>query len=145
MTCIRRFSLHGLDEMTIDVQGMRGRARGPVQSQARALRRVSCLLGFLGSSMSFSLFLRGFLVAIAIFAVVTYFLTQSIWTTVINTIICAALIQIGYVIGILWMVARTKARPADDAHEERADTSGLDPAASKKPGRIGNIPGSRHP
>lgn len=95
--------------------------------------------------MSFSLFLRGFLVAIVIFAVVTYFLTQSVWTTVINTIICAALIQIGYVIGVLWMVGRTKAGPANDAQDERADSPGLDPASSKKPGRIGSVPGSRHP
>lgn len=95
--------------------------------------------------MSFSLFLRGFLVAIAIFAVVTYFLTQSVWTTVINTIICAALIQIGYVIGVLWMVGRTKAGLASDAQDERADSPGLDPASSKKPGRIGSVPGSRHP
>lgn len=94
--------------------------------------------------MSFSLFLRGFLVAIAIFAVVTYILTQSFWTTAINTAICAVLIQIGYVVAVLWMVGRTRSAPSGDAHDQRTEAPGLDPSAPKEQGHIGSVPKSRH-
>lgn len=92
--------------------------------------------------MSFSLFLRGFLVAIAIFAVVTYIMTQSVATTAINTLICAVLIQAGYAVGVLWMVARTKS-PMQDQQDERSEATGIDAPAPKEPGRIGNLPNSR--
>ena len=95
--------------------------------------------------MSFSMFLRGFLVAIAIFAVVTYVVTQSLATTVINTLICAVLIQVGYAVAVLWMVARTTSPTAKDPQNERGEASGIDASAPKEPaGRIGNVPNSRH-
>ena len=42
--------------------------------------------------------------ALAVFAIATYFLTQSVSTTLIETVICAVLLQIGYFIGILFLV-----------------------------------------
>ncbi|AVA25219.1 exopolysaccharide production repressor protein [Rhizobium sp. NXC24] len=42
--------------------------------------------------------------ALAVFGIATYFLTQSFSTTLIETVICAVLLQIGYFIGILFLV-----------------------------------------
>lgn len=87
--------------------------------------------------MSFSLFLRGFLVAIAIFAVVTYVMTQSVATTAVNTLICAVLIQAGYAVAVLWMVARTKSPAATDPQDERSEASRPDAPAPKERGNRG--------
>jgi exopolysaccharide production repressor protein len=57
--------------------------------------------------MSFVLFLRGFLGALVVFAIVTYVVTQSLWTTLINTAICAVIIQTGYFLAVLAMVWRS--------------------------------------
>ncbi|MET3793699.1 exopolysaccharide production repressor protein [Aquamicrobium terrae] len=59
--------------------------------------------------MSFPLFLRGFLIALGMFAIVNYAITQSLWTTFLSTVICAVLIQIGYFVAILFMVWRSGA------------------------------------
>lgn len=93
--------------------------------------------------MSFSLFLRGFLVAIAIFAVVTYALTQSVATTLINTFICAILIQAGYALAVLWLVAREKPEVKRSALDERAEIPGSDVPTPTKPGHIAGLPDSR--
>ncbi|MDK4740198.1 exopolysaccharide production repressor protein [Rhizobium sp. LEGMi198b] len=42
--------------------------------------------------------------ALAVFAIATYFLTHSFSTTLVETVICAVLLQIGYFIGILFLV-----------------------------------------
>ncbi|MDL2406068.1 exopolysaccharide production repressor protein [Rhizobium calliandrae] len=42
--------------------------------------------------------------ALAVFAIATYFLTQSLSTTLIETVICAVLLQIGYFLGVLFLV-----------------------------------------
>jgi len=60
--------------------------------------------------MSFVLFLRGFIGVLVVFAIVTYSVTQSLWTTFINTIICAVIIQIGYFLAILVLVWRSPDR-----------------------------------
>lgn len=57
--------------------------------------------------MSFALFLRGFIGALVVFAVVTYIATQSWWTTLINTAICAVIIQVGYFVAVLAMIRRS--------------------------------------
>ena len=92
--------------------------------------------------MSFSLFLRGFSIAIIIFAIVTYFLTQSLATTLINTIICGILIQVGYGLAILWMVARTKP-VVKDTQDKQGYAQGHDPSLPKEQGRLGSVPNSR--
>ncbi|MGB3899406.1 MAG: exopolysaccharide production repressor protein [Mesorhizobium sp.] len=78
--------------------------------------------------MSFVLFLRGFIGALVVFAVVTYVATQSFWTTLINTAICAVIIQAGYFAAILVMVWRSPARGKTGA-EARPEPA---PAAAKK-------------
>lgn len=59
--------------------------------------------------MSFLLFLRGFVISLIAFAVANYAITQSLRTTVVNTVICAVLIQLGYFVAILFMVWRSGA------------------------------------
>ncbi|KQS83049.1 MULTISPECIES: exopolysaccharide production repressor protein [unclassified Rhizobium] len=44
---------------------------------------------------------------LVVFAAVTFFLTGSAWTTAWQTVACAVLIQIGYFIGVMILVART--------------------------------------
>jgi exopolysaccharide production repressor protein len=78
--------------------------------------------------MSFVLFLRGFIGALAAFAVVTYVVTQSLWTTLINTAICAVIIQAGYFAAIVAMVRRSpeSSKAAEPARKEPT------PAPAKK-------------
>jgi exopolysaccharide production repressor protein len=56
--------------------------------------------------MSFLLFFRGLIAVLVVFGVVTYVVTDSIWTTLIQTAICAVLIQLGYFVVVLYMVRR---------------------------------------
>jgi len=42
--------------------------------------------------------------ALLIFAVASFFLTHSLWTVLINTVIAAILLQVGYFGGVLYMV-----------------------------------------
>lgn len=41
---------------------------------------------------------------LAVFAIATYFLTHSLSITLIETLICAILLQIGYFAGVLFLV-----------------------------------------
>lgn len=44
--------------------------------------------------------------ALLAFAIATYFMTHSLSTTLIQTVICAILIQIGYFVGVLLLAHR---------------------------------------
>lgn len=57
---------------------------------------------------------------LVVFAIATYFLTNSLSTTLIETAICAVLLQIGYFLGVLYLV--WKERKARDAllNEDKA-------------------------
>ncbi len=46
--------------------------------------------------------------ALAAFAGATYWMTGSAYTTVLQTIICAVILQVGYFIGLLYLVHREK-------------------------------------
>lgn len=59
--------------------------------------------------MSFLLFFRGLIGVLVAFAIASYAITQSAWTTFIQTLICAVIIQVGYFIAILFMVWRSGA------------------------------------
>lgn len=75
--------------------------------------------------MSFVLFLRGFLGALVVFAVVTYLVTHSLWTTLINTVICAVVIQVGYFIAVLAMVWRSgSSKVSETARKEPSPATG---------------------
>ncbi len=59
---------------------------------------------------------------LVVFAIATYFLTNSLATTLIETAICAVLLQIGYFLGVLYLV--WKERKARDAllNDDKAAT-----------------------
>lgn len=86
--------------------------------------------------MPFLLFLRGFLGVLLAFAITTYFITQSVWTTFIQTLICAVVIQIGYFIAILFMVWRS---PGGEKGKETA--SGTEKAIQPA-GDVNQVPGT---
>ena len=54
-------------------------------------------------------FVLGMLGVILTFGLVTYYLTGAFWTTVLQTVLCAVLIQAGYFLVVLFLVARTTA------------------------------------
>lgn len=47
--------------------------------------------------------------ALTVFAVVTYFLNGSLTSTLIQTAICAVLIQIGYFLAVVFLIWRKRA------------------------------------
>ncbi|NTJ44403.1 exopolysaccharide production repressor exox [Agrobacterium larrymoorei] len=46
--------------------------------------------------------------ALMVFAVATYFIHGSFYTAFIQTLICLVIIQIGYFVGVLFLVSREK-------------------------------------
>lgn len=46
--------------------------------------------------------------ALMVFAVATYFIHGSLLTSFIQTMICLVIVQVGYFIGVLFLVAREK-------------------------------------
>jgi exopolysaccharide production repressor protein len=93
--------------------------------------------------MSFLLFFRGLIGALFVFAVTTYFVTRSIPTTLVDTLICGVLIQLGYFIAVLFLVWRTPTPQAGNdgtARDERTR-----PNVAGKPARsLSNTSRSRH-
>lgn len=89
--------------------------------------------------MSFVLFFRGLVGVLVVFAITTYIVTQSLWTTFVQTVICAVLLQIGYFAAVLFMVWHESRQP------QRQD-AGIKPEpqiapASEVPGKDGHLPG----
>ncbi|NGO54660.1 exopolysaccharide production repressor protein [Allomesorhizobium camelthorni] len=72
--------------------------------------------------MSFPLFFRGLFGVLVLFAATTYCVKQSVWTTTIQTLTVAVLLQVGYFIGVLMIVWRsgTKAQPAESNGDMQA-------------------------
>src|SRR4051794_31862912 len=56
------------------------------------------------TAMSFLLFLRGLLIVLLAFAISTYLLTGSLWSTFVQAVICGILIQIEYFVAVMLMV-----------------------------------------
>jgi exopolysaccharide production repressor protein len=54
--------------------------------------------------MSFLPFLRGLIIVLSIFAISAYVLTGSLWRALVQTLICAILIQIGYFLVVVLLV-----------------------------------------
>ncbi|WP_353939186.1 exopolysaccharide production repressor protein [uncultured Agrobacterium sp.] len=48
--------------------------------------------------------------ALLVFAVATYFIHGSVYTAFIQTLICLVIIQVGYFIGVVYLVSREKKR-----------------------------------
>ncbi|AZN72620.1 exopolysaccharide production repressor protein exox [Georhizobium profundi] len=72
--------------------------------------------------MSFLLFFRGMIATLVVFAIATFALTQSAWTTFVSTAICAVTIQVGYFAAILFMVWRDSGKENEAA--QRAEREG---------------------
>lgn len=82
-------------------------------------------------------FFLSMLCALVAFAIVTYFVTGSIATTAIQTLICAVLIQVGYFLATLYLVWReAKARKSRiNAGQQDLDTSKAKvPVSMNEPG-----------
>ncbi|MCA1865520.1 exopolysaccharide production repressor protein [Agrobacterium genomosp. 3] len=72
--------------------------------------------------------------ALLTFAVATYFIHGSFYTAFIQTLICAVLLQVGYFIAILVLVAREKRRLRETfAHDRSAETMTAETAKSASP------------
>ncbi|WP_352707108.1 exopolysaccharide production repressor protein [Mesorhizobium sp. M0195] len=78
--------------------------------------------------MSFLLFLRGFIIVLSAFAISTYLLTASLWSTFVQTLICGILIQIGYFVAVMLLVWRSVSKvsvfpkpntPPDESEREQ--------------------------
>jgi exopolysaccharide production repressor protein len=100
--------------------------------------------------VSFLLFFRGLIGVLVAFAVVTYLMTHSLWTTFIQTVICGVLIQIGYFGAVLFLVWRSpRSGDGKAGVEERnaAAPAGLGPEKMPVGRRAGvpRVPRSRHP
>ncbi|HVW56581.1 MAG TPA: exopolysaccharide production repressor protein [Rhizobiaceae bacterium] len=95
--------------------------------------------------MSFLLFFRGLVLVLITFAVVTYFITHSWWATIVHTILCGILIQIGYFAAVLLLVWRSHGKKDADGRPGRepkiAEKNSTKAAASRLP----NASRSRHP
>ncbi|HEV7322591.1 MAG TPA: exopolysaccharide production repressor protein [Ensifer sp.] len=70
--------------------------------------------------------------ALTVFAVVTYFLNGSLTPTLIQTAICAVLMQIGYFIAILFLVWK-KARESEKQAAEALRAAGEEKSGTKTP------------
>jgi exopolysaccharide production repressor protein len=97
--------------------------------------------------MSFSFFLRGLVGVLLIFAITTYLITGSAWTTFIDTVIVAVLVQVGYFAAVMFLVWRQSAAKSSETAAQSEAAQGL--AKDEKPaGEVGQLPGvprSRHP
>jgi exopolysaccharide production repressor protein len=72
--------------------------------------------------------------ALLIFAVATYFIQGSFYTAFIQTLICAVILQTGYFIAILVLVAREKRRIRETFLRDRtAETLATETANSAPP------------
>ena len=77
--------------------------------------------------MSFLLFLRGFIGVLVVFAIASYLVTQSLWTTFVHTLICAVLLQIGYFAAVLFLVWRSAGQQNDRETAAKSDTAQAPP------------------
>ncbi|MBC8129331.1 MAG: exopolysaccharide production repressor protein [Rhizobiaceae bacterium] len=94
--------------------------------------------------MPFVLFLRGMMSTLLVFGVTTYVLSGSLWTTTWQTALCAVIIQVGYFIGILFMVwqAGGDAMRAEAMTADVTASGGTDETAA---GSSSRVPGIRLP
>ena len=73
-------------------------------------------------TMSIVMFLRGYLVTLAVFAAAAWALSGSLATTLVATAVAAILIQAGYFLAILLLVARTPKRQTAAQNRRRGQS-----------------------
>ena len=92
--------------------------------------------------MPFVLFLRGFIGVLVVFAIANYLITQSVWTTLVNTVICAVLIQLGYFVAILFVVWRSGAPGKQAEKVSRSEGTSAAAKEGKSAGKaVAPLPG----
>jgi exopolysaccharide production repressor protein len=100
-----------------------------------------------GIEMSFLLFLRGLIAVLVVFAITTYVITQSFWTTFVQTVICAVLLQVGYFIAVLFLVWRSSAKPVAEENPIKGENL-QSLSKEEQAGEVARLPGvprSGHP
>ncbi|MER8439462.1 exopolysaccharide production repressor protein [Mesorhizobium sp. M1312] len=65
--------------------------------------------------MSFLLFLRGLIIVLLAFAISIYLLTDSLWGTIVQTLICGILIQTGYFVAVMLLVWRSVSKESKES------------------------------
>lgn len=95
--------------------------------------------------MSFLLFLRGLIGVLVAFAIASYAITQSAWTTFIQTLICAVIIQVGYFIAILFMVWRSGETRSSGEVRARSENAAASSPDIQPKGETAQLPGVGHP
>ncbi len=75
--------------------------------------------------MRFPNFLIGMFGVLVAFAITTFMLTQSLWATIVQTLICAVIIQIGYFAVVLLLVLREKPRTSEQKLSGNNDIAGV--------------------
>lgn len=93
--------------------------------------------------MSFLLFFRGLIGVLFVFALTTYFISHSLWTALIDTLICGVLIQLGYFIVVLFLVWRTPTGQAGNDSTVKGEPARTT-MAGKPARRLSNTSRSRH-
>lgn len=93
--------------------------------------------------MSFPRFLIGMLSVLVVFALTTYSMTGSIVSTLLQTLVCAVLIQLGYFLVVLVLVARSERVPATKKQHRYQERNGADGLVAKIR-HITNLLRSRH-
>ncbi|WP_246091902.1 exopolysaccharide production repressor protein [Aliirhizobium smilacinae] len=79
---------------------------------------------------------------LAVFAIAAYVMSGSFWMALGETILCAVILQIGYFIGIVYLVRREKAqmdsaRSSDGVTaKSRADAGVRDNLTAEAPARV---------
>ena len=96
--------------------------------------------------MSFSVFLGNLVGLSLVFGFTTYLYTGSWKTTIIQTAICAVLLQVGYFASVLFLLYRSSAAKGNEASDSGATQ---DVAKDEKPAaevrQLSGTPHSRHP
>ena len=71
-------------------------------------------------------FVLGMLAALLAFALVTYILTGSLWATVLQTVVCAVLIQAGYFAVVVYLAFHGERKRKDQPSCSRDDVASED-------------------
>lgn len=100
--------------------------------------------------MSLPRFLAGMISVLVVFAISTYVATGSIGTTLVQTLICAVLLQLGYFLVVLFLVARGERKAEREgavAEARRSDPARLPETESliAKIRQLSDLLRSRHP
>lgn len=91
--------------------------------------------------MSLPLFLRGLVLVLVAFAIATFAITQSWWTTLVNTALCALLLQLGYFAAVLLLIWRS-GRPDQEGHARRqSESASANAGQAKVDGETAPVPG----